>query len=288
MREARQRRLRGAQAASLLFAAACREHSGDVVSQSSRGFFTTRRRGVRQAAGRSRLAACAPRNIVAALSPYCAYRANPVRISCCEERIGRHRRNPRAVDGDPAHRDRRGEFSGLQSCVGFHQRTWEHGRAARAAGELGGLFPGGNFHERAFALLAWRALPRSVAGTLGFLGLVFFAGGYLAAAFFPCEGDCRSAHPGFSQAMHNFFGLAGYLTAPLSLWALAAGGFFVGLRMGGRCDGALRTSFSVAGLPIRGRGAANPGSERARLDGGLRSLSSTRALPSVGKAARRR
>ena len=154
-----------------------------------------------------------------------------------------------------------------------------HGRLVSWAG----FFPAGVFTS-AFALLAWRTLPRSAAGTLGFFGLLFFAAGYLAAAFFPCEGDCRSAHPGFSQAMHNFFGLAGYLTA---------GGFFVGLRMGGRCDGALRTSFSVAGLPIRGRGAANPGSERARLDGGLRSLSSARALPSrragrVGKAARRR
>jgi hypothetical protein len=71
-----------------------------------------------------------------------------------------------------------------------------HGRLVSWAG----FFPAGIFT---------RPLPRSAAGTLGCLGLLFFPAGYLAAAFFPCEGDCRSAHPGFSQAMHNFFGLAG-------------------------------------------------------------------------------
>lgn len=82
-----------------------------------------------------------------------------------------------------------------------------------------GFLPAGVF-TTAFAFLAWRALPRSVAATLGMFGLILFALGYLVAAFFPCEGDCRSAHPGVSQAIHNLFGLAGYLTAPLSLWAL--------------------------------------------------------------------
>jgi hypothetical protein len=51
-------------------------------------------------------------------------------------------------------------------------------------------------------------------------GLVLFALGYLVAAFFPCEGDCRSPEPTLAQAIHNLFGLAGYLATPLSLFAL--------------------------------------------------------------------
>ena len=90
-----------------------------------------------------------------------------------------------------------------------------HGRLVSLAGFLpAGLLMWG------FVFFAWRALPSSIGKMLGMLGLFLFALGYVVAAFFPCEGDCRSAHPGFSQAIHNFFGLAGYLTAPLSLWAL--------------------------------------------------------------------
>ncbi|MEO5721565.1 MAG: DUF998 domain-containing protein [Chthoniobacterales bacterium] len=90
-----------------------------------------------------------------------------------------------------------------------------HGRLV----SLAGFLPAGIFCS-VFAFAAWRALPRSWAATLGLLGLFLFALGYLVAAFFPCEGDCRSALPGFSQAIHNFFGLAGYLTAPFTLWTL--------------------------------------------------------------------
>jgi hypothetical protein len=73
----------------------------------------------------------------------------------------------------------------------------------------------------AFAFFAWRALPGSGAVTFAMLGLALFALGYLVAAFFPCEGDCRAAEPTPSQAIHNLFGLAGYLFAPASLFALA-------------------------------------------------------------------
>jgi hypothetical protein len=52
------------------------------------------------------------------------------------------------------------------------------------------------------------------------VGLAFFALGYLVAVVFPCEGDCRPAEPTLSQAIHNLFGLAGYLFAPLSLFLL--------------------------------------------------------------------
>lgn len=81
---------------------------------------------------------------------------------------------------------------------------------------LAGFLPAGIFII-AFAFFAWRTLPRSGATTFGMVGLALFALGYLVAAFFPCEGDCRPAEPTLSQAIHNLFGLAGYLIAPLSL-----------------------------------------------------------------------
>ena len=84
---------------------------------------------------------------------------------------------------------------------------------------LAGFLPAGLLLT-AFAIFAWRSLPRSALTTFGMAGLVFFALGYLIAAFFPCEGDCRPAEPTLSQAIHNFFGLAGYLFAPLSLFLL--------------------------------------------------------------------
>lgn len=91
-----------------------------------------------------------------------------------------------------------------------------HGRLISLAGFLpAGLLIWG------FVLFAWRALPAGTAKALGMGGVFLFALGYVVAAFFPCEGDCRPAHPGFSQVIHNLFGLAGYVTAPLSLWALA-------------------------------------------------------------------
>lgn len=84
---------------------------------------------------------------------------------------------------------------------------------------LAGFLPAGVLII-AFAFFAWRSLPRSLATTFGLLGLVLFALGYLVAAFFPCEGDCRSTEPTLSQAIHNLFGLVGYLAAPLSLFLL--------------------------------------------------------------------
>lgn len=84
---------------------------------------------------------------------------------------------------------------------------------------LAGFLPAGALII-AFAFFAWRSLPRSVATSFGMVGIVLFALGYLVAAFFPCEGDCRSTEPTLSQAIHNLFGLAGYLAAPLSLFAL--------------------------------------------------------------------
>lgn len=84
---------------------------------------------------------------------------------------------------------------------------------------LAGFLPAGLLLT-AFAFFAWRSLPRSRATTIGLLGLALFALGYLAAVVFPCEPGCRPAQPSLSQALHNFFGLAGYITAPLSLFIL--------------------------------------------------------------------
>ena len=84
---------------------------------------------------------------------------------------------------------------------------------------LAGFLPAGILIT-AFAFFAWRSLPHSGATTFGMIGLAFFALGYLVAAFFPCEGDCRPAEPTVAQAIHNLFGLAGYLVAPWSLFAL--------------------------------------------------------------------
>lgn len=84
---------------------------------------------------------------------------------------------------------------------------------------LAGFLPAGVLIS-AFTFFAWRSLPCSRATTLGMLGLALFVLGYVAAAFFPCEPGCRPTQPTLSQAMHNLLGLAGYLTAPLSLFAL--------------------------------------------------------------------
>jgi hypothetical membrane protein len=72
----------------------------------------------------------------------------------------------------------------------------------------------------AFAVLAWRAAPRSVLSALGFIGIFLFAVGYAAASYFRCDYECRSENPSFSQGMHELFGLAGYLGAPLALLLL--------------------------------------------------------------------
>jgi uncharacterized membrane protein YhaH (DUF805 family) len=71
-----------------------------------------------------------------------------------------------------------------------------------------------------FAVLSWRALPRSTAATLGMVGLVLYSVGYLGAVAFPCDFGCRPDEPSASQALHNLFGLAGYLFAPATLFAL--------------------------------------------------------------------
>lgn len=73
----------------------------------------------------------------------------------------------------------------------------------------------------AFAFFAWRAAPRSVLATLGFIGIFLFAIGYTGSAFFPCDFGCRPEEPSFSQVMHELIGLAGYMLAPVTMLLLA-------------------------------------------------------------------
>jgi hypothetical membrane protein len=86
---------------------------------------------------------------------------------------------------------------------------------------LAGFLPAGLLITT-FAFLAWWSLPRSWGTTFGMFGLALFALGYIAAAFFPCEPGCRPSEPSLSQALHNLLGLAGYFTAPLSLFLLGS------------------------------------------------------------------
>jgi hypothetical protein len=72
----------------------------------------------------------------------------------------------------------------------------------------------------AFALFAWLAAPRSALSTLGFIGVLLFAIGYVGSAFFPCDFGCRPDEPSSSQVMHELIGLAGYLFAPITLLLL--------------------------------------------------------------------
>ncbi|MBL8530757.1 MAG: DUF998 domain-containing protein [Hyphomonadaceae bacterium] len=71
-----------------------------------------------------------------------------------------------------------------------------------------------------FAIAAYIAAPHSRLAMLGFVGLFFFAVGYVGAAFYPCDYGCRPAEPSESQNMHLLLGLAGYLLAPITLLCL--------------------------------------------------------------------
>jgi hypothetical protein len=72
----------------------------------------------------------------------------------------------------------------------------------------------------AFAALAWLALPRSVGSAFGMIGIALFGFGYIVATFYPCDAGCRPAEPSAAQFIHNALGLAGYMTAPITLAVL--------------------------------------------------------------------
>lgn len=94
-------------------------------------------------------------------------------------------------------------------------------RGAPYAGWVNGLgFLPAGLLLTTFAALAWRAVPRATAATLGMVGLALYAVGYLGAAAFPCDFGCRPDEPSVSQALHNLFGLVGYALAPATLFTL--------------------------------------------------------------------
>jgi Protein of unknown function (DUF998) len=106
-----------------------------------------------------------------------------------------------------------------------------------------------------FSAAAFFALPRSALTTFGLLGVAVYAGGYVAAAFFPCDPGCRPSQPSISQLIHNLAGLAGYVLAPLFLAALASsarrwpgGGYLV------------VAGFVAAGLSLLGMLSLSPNS----------------------------
>lgn len=85
---------------------------------------------------------------------------------------------------------------------------------------LAGFLPAGLLVV-AFAFLAFGAIPRSRPVTLGLIGLVLYAGGYLVAVLYPCDAGCRPDEPSTSQLIHNAAGLVGYLATPVFLFILA-------------------------------------------------------------------
>lgn len=76
-----------------------------------------------------------------------------------------------------------------------------------------GFLPAGVFLWL-FSLGAFLLLPRSRLTTFGLIGIFLYAGGYVVAAFFPCDLGCRPVQPSTSQVIHNLFGLIGYVAAP--------------------------------------------------------------------------
>jgi hypothetical membrane protein len=85
---------------------------------------------------------------------------------------------------------------------------------------IGGFLPAGLL-LLAFCRIAYGALPRSQATTLGLVGLALYAIGYLAAATFPCDIGCSPDRPSLSQIIHNVSGMVGYLLAPTFLFVLS-------------------------------------------------------------------
>ncbi len=113
-------------------------------------------------------------------------------------------------------------WPGYDHTTQFISELGATGAPHAAVINFGGFVPAGILLS-VFAVLAWHALPRSSYATIGAIGLVLFAVGYLAAAAFPCDFGCRPAEPSASQALHNLFGLAGYLFAPMTLFMLGLG-----------------------------------------------------------------
>lgn len=107
-------------------------------------------------------------------------------------------------------------FPGYQHASQFISELGARGAPHAQLVNVGGFLPAGVL-LCAFAVLAWKTLPRSAGTAIGLFGIALFGVGYLAAVFFPCDAGCRPATPSSSQLIHNAMGLAGYLSAPVAL-----------------------------------------------------------------------
>lgn len=144
-------------------------------------------------------------------------------------------------------------------------------RGAPFANEMNllGFLPAGVLTSL-FALLAAVALPRSASAWLGFFGLFLFALGYLVAAFYTCQEDCRPASPDFEQTVHTAFGLAGYLGAPafMVLLGLAARRWPSGATVSLVAFAAAATSFAALTMMLS-PDFAYPGAAQRLLEVGV-------------------
>jgi hypothetical protein len=111
---------------------------------------------------------------------------------------------------------------GYDHAAQFISELGANGAPAQSLMRYGGFLPAG-VALCLFAIAARAGLPRSALVTLALAGVFVFAVGYLAATAFPCDAGCRPEDPTPAQLLHNAFGLAGYVLAPLFLAALGAG-----------------------------------------------------------------
>ncbi|MEJ7806440.1 MAG: DUF998 domain-containing protein [Telluria sp.] len=107
-------------------------------------------------------------------------------------------------------------FPGYRHAAQFISELGAHGAPHATVVNYAGFLPAGIL-ICSFAVLAWKALPRSVGTTCGMVGIALFGFGYIVATFYPCEAGCRPAQVTANQVVHNVLGLAGYVTAPLAL-----------------------------------------------------------------------
>jgi hypothetical protein len=108
---------------------------------------------------------------------------------------------------------------GYRHASMFISELGARGAPLEMAVRFAGFLPAGLL-LLAFLALAHRGLPRTRGTTAALAGLAVYAVGYLVSAPFPCDPGCRPAQPSASQLVHNTVGLAGYLLAPLCLFAL--------------------------------------------------------------------
>lgn len=107
-------------------------------------------------------------------------------------------------------------FPGYSHAAQFISELGANGAPHATIVNFAGFLPAGIL-VCVFAMLACKALPRSVGTTIGLVGIWLFGFGYIVATFYPCEAGCRPTQASANQLVHNVLGLAGYVSAPLAL-----------------------------------------------------------------------